>query len=112
MVECIPENESVANSMSEIPRNRSYCGSVKNAERGKRSAVLVEDVPLQCEPEIQGPPWALLALMAGETRDAVQATLEAVNADAPFASLEFPMLLDDSTVHKIVSETVARAEDA
>ena len=46
-----------------------------------------EDVPLQCEPEIQGQPWALLALMAGETRDAVQAKLEDVNADDPFASL-------------------------
>ena len=69
----------------------------EDASEGEEGALVVaapsasdswpEDVPLQCEPEIQGQPWALLALMAGETRDAVQAKLGDVNADDPFASL-------------------------
>ena len=71
--------------------------SNEDASEGEEGALVVaapsasdswpDDVPRQCEPEIQGQPWALLALMAGETRDAVQAKLEDVNADDPFASL-------------------------
>ena len=89
-----------ASILGDVPEPPSEAVLVESneddASEGEEGALVVvaptdkawpEDVPLQCEPEIQGQPWALLALMAGETRDAVQAKLEDINADDPFASL-------------------------
>ena len=89
---------SILGDVPEPPSETALVDAASNedASEGEEGALVVvaptdkawpEDVPLRCEPEIQGQPWALLALMAGETRDAVQAKLEDINADDPFASL-------------------------
>lgn len=64
-----------------------------DASEGEQGALIVSsstwpaDVPLRCEPEVQGQPWALLALMNAATRDGIQAFLEDLDAANPFASL-------------------------
>lgn len=64
-----------------------------DASEGEQGALIMSsstwpaDVPLRCEPEVQGQPWALLAFIDARTRDAVQLTLEDLDAANPFASL-------------------------